>query len=131
MDKYEAHKGAITNAMKKCASMFGIASDIYKGLADPDLIENGQAVEMPEVQVEYKGEAKIDGGLVFTKEEPLPIGEKGDIFSQLLTELNSVQDKETFVKAKEMMDRDSKELTEEQISVVINTIVELEKKFGK
>lgn len=126
IDKYEAHKGAITNAMKKCASMFGVASDIYKGLTDPDLIENGQTYEeMPESQYVFEDIPIVQG------EELLPMGEKGDAFSLLLTELNSVKDKTTFVKAKEMMDKVSGELTAEQMATIVGAIVELEKKYGK
>jgi hypothetical protein len=128
ISKFEAHKGAITNAMKKCASMFGIASDIYKGISDPDLIENGGQV-YEEVVETYTDKAVPT---VQTEEdEPLPITERGDIFSQLLTELNSVKDKDTYMKAKDMMDSVSSDLEPEQLEMAVKALVDLAKKYGK
>jgi hypothetical protein len=108
--------------------MFGIASDIYKGISDPDLIENGGQV-YEEVVETYTDKAVPT---VQTEEdEPLPITERGDIFSQLLTELNSVKDKDTYMKAKDMMDSVSSDLEPEQLEMAVKALVDLAKKYGK
>lgn len=127
MSRQESHKGAITNTLKKCASTFGVAREVYKGIADPDFETTDSDDTIPQKEEDVKTESKLSKP---ANEHEIPIETEGYTFKNLLTELNSVRDKPTFAKAKEMMDQVKNQLEPEQLTVAVSSLVELEKKFG-
>ena len=127
---YEARKGAITNAFKKCAAKFGVGREAYEGMDDPDLITN-VSIESDDLQppiLDHKTPSSVK-----VVKEPLPSKEgtenQQDTFSNLMTELNSVHNNETFVKAKEKCTKGKSNLTDGQIDRVADIVTELEKKY--
>lgn len=45
MTEADARKGAFTNAFKKCAALFGVGNDAYRGMLDPDNAPKGEDEE--------------------------------------------------------------------------------------
>lgn len=124
LSRSEARKGAITNSLKKCAAAFGVAKEVYERLKEPEFedqeeektVEVGPKVKKPEMKP--------------VNEQPLEVKKKGDVYAQLLTEFNSVQDKETLLKAKEYMDKVKGQLTPEQLAEAIGKFANFQKKFN-
>jgi len=127
ISRSEAKKGAITNALKKCAAAFGVGKEIYERLSEPEFEEQKEGI----VEVEPKADDnKILWPEAPVNEQPLEVKEKGDLYADLLTELNSVQDKETLIKAQEMMDKVKNDLTPEQLAEAVRIFADLKKKYS-
>lgn len=128
LSRSEAKKGAITNTLKKCAAAFGVGKEVYERLSEPEFEKEFEKQEEDAITVEEStGTKEIEMKPV--NEHPLEVEKKGDVYAQLLTELNSVQDKETLAKAQEMMDRVKGQLTATQLAEAIRIFANLKKKF--
>jgi hypothetical protein len=128
LSRSEAKKGAITNTLKKCAAAFGVGKEIYERLKEPEFEEQKE-----EKVIEVEPKKETDNEILWPKvpvnEQLLEVKEKGDSYADLLTELNSVQDKETLTKAQETMDKVKGQLTAEQLTEAVRIFADLKKKY--
>ncbi|MFW6173776.1 MAG: hypothetical protein ACOC5T_08530 [Elusimicrobiota bacterium] len=125
MSRSEAKKGAITNTLKKCAAALGVAKDIYERLAEPEFDSEQEVIEEKnKTQTDKKAKKSP------INEKPLQVNKKGDSYAQLLTELNSVQDKESFLKVKKKIDEAKNNITASQLQEAVKIFVSLKKKYN-